>query len=284
MSAEAQMSLAPERPIEYPKAVPDSAGIPAAVRNNILIAPFNDVEVTRSIIEKHANEIAGLIVEPLQRIVPPQPGFLQFLREICDKFGIVLIFDEIVTGFRLAYGGAQEIFGITPDLCTLGKIIGGGFALSAITGRSEIMTHFDKNRVGSTGFLMQVGTLSGNPVAAVAGLKTLEILRCPGQFDRLQNTGRRIQRMLSEPLTELGIAHQIVGVPALFDLLFTDQPVCNYWDTVTGEATLAAQYNWELRKRGIFKSPVKLYVSLALTDDDLSQIGDAARQAAKSLA
>ncbi len=283
MSADAQMSLAPEKPVDYPTAVPDSAGIPAAVRKDILIAPFNNPDVVSSIIETHADDIAGLIVEPMQRIVPPECGFLQFLRQICDRHGIVLIFDEVVTGFRLAYGGAQEVYGVVPDLCTLGKIMGGGFALSAVAGRRDIMAHFDRNKVGSDGFLMQIGTLSGNPVAAIAGLKTLDILRRPGQYEKLNHTGSVIQQLLSDPLHELGIAHQISGVPTLFEVVFIDQPVRNYRDTIAGNADRSTQYQRELRRQGLFKSPSKLYISLALTDDDLNQIGDAARQAARAL-
>ncbi len=283
MSAEAQMSLAPEKPVNFPNAVPDSAGIPAAVRKEILIAPFNGLDVTSAVIETHADEIAGVIVEPLQRIIPPQPGFLASLRELCDRHGIVLIFDEIVTGFRLAYGGAQQYYDVVPDLCTLGKIIGGGFALSAVAGRADIMSHFDKNKVGQDGFLMQVGTLSGNPVAAVAGLKTLEILQRSGQYDKWNQEGSKIQQLVSEPLTELGIAHQIVGEPSLFEIVFTDRLVNNYRDSISGDHALATQYQQALRKQGIFKSPNKLYVSLALSDSDIDGIGEAARYAAKSL-
>ena len=169
MSAEAQMSLAPSVRVNFPQAVPDSAGIPASVAAEMLIAPFNDPEYIRSLLAEHGREVAGIIVEPLQRIVPPAPGFLELLREEADRYGIVLIFDEVVTGFRFAYGGAQEHYGVTPDIATLGKVIGGGFPLAAIVGRADIMAHFDKAAVGAEGWLMQLGTLSGNPVAAVAG-------------------------------------------------------------------------------------------------------------------
>lgn len=127
MSAEAQMSLAPDRLTNFPVAVPDSAGIPTGVRDEMLVAPFNDIEFARSLIAEHGHEIAGIIVEPLQRVIPPAPGFLQALREECDRYGIVLVFDEIVTGFRFAYGGAQELYGVTPDVCTLGKSSAGAF-------------------------------------------------------------------------------------------------------------------------------------------------------------
>ncbi len=166
----------------------------------MLIAPFNDAEVVAGLVREHRDELAGVIVEPFQRIIPPAPGFLQALRKITADNGVPLIFDEVVTGFRLAYGGAQEYYGVVPDLCTLGKVIGGGFPLAAIAGRADIMAHFDRNTVGDEGFLMQIGTLSGNPVAAAAGLATLEILRRPGAYERLFATGRELMETLAELL------------------------------------------------------------------------------------
>ena len=185
MCAEAQMSLAPAKQVNFPQAVPDSAGIPASVEAEMLIAPFNDLDFVHSLVDEYEDELAAIIVEPLQRIIPPQPGFLEGLRAICDKTGILLIFDEVVTGFRFAYGGAQAHYNVTPDIATFGKVIGGGFPLAAIVGPAEIMKHFDKAAVGQEGFLMQLGTLSGNPVASVAGLKTLEILRRDGAYETL---------------------------------------------------------------------------------------------------
>ena len=189
MSAEAQMSLAPEKEVNFPQAVPDSAGIPTSVVDDILVAPFNDLQAAEMLVDEF-NDIAAIIVEPLQRIIPPVPGFLEGLRELCNKNNILLIFDEIVTGFRLAYGGAQERYGVMPDICTLGKIIGGGFPLAALGAKKEIMKHFDKDVVGSDKWLMQLGTLSGNPIASVAGLKTMEILRRPGQYNKLREIGK----------------------------------------------------------------------------------------------
>ena len=143
----------------------------------MLVAAFNDIDMVRSLIEEQKDELAGVIVEPFQRLIPPKPGFLQALREVTAEHGIPLIFDEVVTGFRFAYGGAQEYYGVTPDLCTLGKIVGGGFALAAIAGRADIMAHFDRLAMADEDFIFQVGTLSGNPVAAVAGLATLDVLK-----------------------------------------------------------------------------------------------------------
>ena len=282
MSAEAQMSLAPTHAVNFPQAVPDSAGIPASVRDEMLIAPFNDLAAVETLLSEH-DDIAAIIVEPLQRIIPPQPGFLAGLRALCDSHHVLLIFDEIVTGFRLAYGGAQERYGVTPDICTLGKIIGGGFPLAALGASREIMKHFDKAVVGGDKWLMQLGTLSGNPVASVAGLKTMEILRRPGQYAALRKIGKRLQDMQSEKLHKAGIAHQIVGDETLFDVLFTQNSCTDYRSTKHAEAERAGLYNLTLRQHGILKSPSKLYPSLAITDADLDQTDEAVTAAVKAL-
>ncbi len=284
MSAEAQMSLAPTQLANYPQAVPDSAGIPASVATEMLIAPFNDPDYIRSVLAEYGDQVAAIIVEPLQRIIPPAPGFLELLRTEATKRGILLIFDEIVTGFRLSHGGAQAHYGVVPDICTLGKVIGGGFPLAAIAGRADVLAHFDKAQVGADRWLMQMGTLSGNPVAAIAGLKTLEILRRDGQYDRLRQTGQQIMDMAGTALTDQGIVHRIVGDPTLFEVVFTDTKVGNYRDVLRADATRATTFNAVLRREGLFKSPGKTYPSLALTDEDLHQTRTAFTRAAKALA
>lgn len=269
MSAEAQMSLAPSKLVNFPQSVPDSAGIPEAVRDSVWAAPFNDIDFLRSFMNEHGNEIAGIIVEPLQRIIPPAPGFLEAVREECDKHGVILIFDEVVTGFRFSYGGAQELYGVTPDVTTLGKVIGGGFPLAAIVGGKDIMAHFDKNTVGAENWLMQLGTLSGNPVASAAGLKTLEILRRPRMYDLLRGVGSSLMSMFDKHLSAAGIAHQIVGDKTLFDIVFTDTKVRNYRDVMKADTDINAKFNKLLRENGIFKSPGKTYPSLAHSNEDL---------------
>lgn len=282
MSAEAQMSLAPAQQVNFPTAVPDSAGIPQGVADEMLIAPFNDLDAVASLLAEH-DDIAAIIAEPLQRIIPAQPGFLQGLRDLCDKHHVLLIFDEIVTGFRLAYGGAQERYGVTPDICTLGKIIGGGFPLAALGASAELMAHFDKAHVGAEKWLMQLGTLSGNPVAAAAGLKTMEILRRPGQYDHLRNLGQSLMDMQSEALNEVGIPHQICGDPTLFDIFFTSHEVKDYRSAKHRIPQDNAIWNASLREQGIFKSPGKLYPSLALTEADLQKTKEAFGTAAIAL-
>ncbi|WP_170762062.1 aspartate aminotransferase family protein [Ruegeria lacuscaerulensis] len=280
MSAEAQMSLAPSRQVNFPQAVPDSAGIPESVAEQMLIAPFNDLEAVENLLAEH-DDIAAIMVEPLQRIVPPRPGYLLGLRDLCDNHNVLLIFDEIVTGFRLAYGGAQEKYGVTPDICTLGKIIGGGFPLAATGASAEIMKHFDKAQVGEEGWLMQLGTLSGNPVASVAGLKTMEVLRRDGVYNQLRATGAALQQMQTEALSKAGIPHQICGDETLFDIYFTDAPCRDYRSARHDDPKRGEVYNGTLRSEGIFKAPGKLYPSLAITDSDLDQTRDAVEKAVR---
>ena len=269
MSDYALMSLAPKKPGNFPRPSPDSAGIPKSVQDEMLVAAFNDLEMTESLIKEHKNELAGVIVEPFQRLIPPAPGFLQGLRRITTEHGIPLIFDEVVTGFRFAYGGAQEYYGVTPDLCTLGKIVGGGFALAAIAGRADIMAHFDKLEVPEEDFLFQVGTLSGNPVAAVAGLATLEVLKRPGSYEQVFATGRTLMAALADLLKKAGIKAQVIGEPPLFDVIFTDHPIRDYRDTLRGDKAIATRFNQLLRARGLMKGESKYYVSLAHTQADI---------------
>jgi len=269
MSDFSLMSLAPKRPGNFPYPVPDSAGIPRAIQDTMLVAPFNDLETVESLIREHQDELAGVIVEPFQRLIPPAPGFLQGLRKITAELGIPLIFDEVVTGFRFAYGGAQEYYGVTPDLCTLGKIMGGGFALAAIAGRADLMAHFDRAAVGDEDFLMQVGTLSANPVASVAGLATLEVLKRPGTYERVFATGRELMGTLSELLKSAGLPAQVIGEPVLFDVVFTQDAIRDYRGTLKGDAAMLRRFNAALRARGVMKGDSKYYVSVAHTDDDV---------------
>lgn len=283
MSAEAQMSLAPSRLVNFPQAVPDSAGIPEAVRAEMLIAPFNDADFLESLLAEWGDQVAAIIVEPLQRIIPPAPGFLQTVRALCDRYGILLVFDEVVTGFRFAYGGAQETYGVTPDICTLGKIIGGGFPLAAVAGRKDVMDHFDKGIVGADRWLMMLGTLSGNPVAAVAGLKTMEILRREGAYETLAANGERVMAMLRRHLDPIGVPYRIVGHPTLFEVVFTDRDVRDYRDVLAADSARAARFNAVLRAEGVFKSPGKTYPCLALEEADFEVTEAAIAAAAQAL-
>ena len=272
MSDYSLMSLAPKRPGNFPRPVPDSPGIPRAVAEDVLIAPFNDPEAAVALIEAHRDELGGVILEPFQRLIAPKPGFLEALRRATEAHGIPLIFDEVVTGFRFAYGGAQEYYGVTPDICTLGKVIGGGFPLAAVAGRADIMRLFDKGAVGEDRYLFQVGTLSGNPVAAAAGLKCLEILRRPGTYERVFATGRAIMEGASALLAETGLAGQVIGCPGMFDVIFAEGEVSDYRATLRGDAARMRRFNEAVRANGVLKSDSKCYVGLCHTEADIRDV------------
>jgi glutamate-1-semialdehyde 2,1-aminomutase len=265
------MSVSPRSPKAFPAALPDSAGIPRALEDEVLIAPYNDLATTEALIATHHNELAAVIAEPYQRVIVPAPGFLQGLREVTRRYGVLLVFDEIVTGFRLAYGGAQEYYGVVPDLAAFGKVIAGGFPLAAVCGPREIMRHFDPALDGAPGYVAQAGTLSGNPVAAVAGLATLAELKKPGAYARLFRTGARLKEGLAAAARRHGLAAQVSGEPPVFDILFTDRPITDYRATLTADRGRIARFNEECLRRGVVKAVNKIYVSLAHTDGDVDE-------------
>ena len=283
MNDYALMSTRPAEPSDFPYPIPDSAGIPRSIQDEVLIAPFNDIETTSAIIERHHDELGGVIVEPFQRLIPPKPGFLEDLREVTRHYEVPLIFDEIVTGFRFAYGGAQEFYGVTPDLCTLGKAIAGGFPLTAVAGREELMAHFDPASAEGGGFTPQIGTLSGNPVAAVAGLTTLGILRREGTYERLFDAGRQIKEALSLLLREAEVPAQVVGEAPLFDVFFTDSEVTDYRSGMKADKQMLGRFNRLLLERGILKGESKYYVSTAHTLADINHTVDAFASAVEEL-
>jgi glutamate-1-semialdehyde 2,1-aminomutase len=237
----------------------------------MLIAPYNDLPTVEALLAVHADTLAAVIVEPFQRLIPPQTGFLAGLRAITQRYGIPLVFDEVVTGFRFAYGGAQEYYGVVPDLAALGKIIGGGFPLAAVCGRQEIMSAFDPRLEGTPEFVAQVGTLNGNPIAAAAGLATLGELRQPGAYTRLHATGRALRDGLADLVKRSGLPAQVLGETSVFDLVFTDQPVTDYRAMLTADGALLKAFNAQCVERGLVKGKEKLYVSLAHTEADLAR-------------
>jgi glutamate-1-semialdehyde 2,1-aminomutase len=269
MSDYGLMSLAPKKLANFPTAVPDSAGIPKAVREEMIVAPYNDLAAVESLIAQYGKEIAAIIVEPFQRLIPPKPGFLEGLRKITEQNGIVLIFDEVVTGFRFSYGGAQAYYGVTPDLATFGKVIGGGFPLAAIAGKTEIMRHFDKSAVGEEDFTVQIGTLSGNPVASTAGLATMKVLNTPGTYEKLFATGRALMDGIAARLREAKITGQIVGEPPLFDVIFADGDIRDYRSAIRSNAEVQKRVNQSLFAAGILKGESKYYLSTAHTEADI---------------
>ncbi len=268
---------------DFPQAVPVSAGIPRVIQETVLVAPFNDLETTSQIISDHHEELAGVIVEPMQRILPPVPGFLEGLREVTARYEIPLIFDEVVTGFRFAYGGAQEFYGVKPDLTAIGKVVGGGYPLAAVCGRADILRTYDASLVEQDEFIPQIGTLSGNPIAAVAGLATLAELRKPGAYERLHTTGARLRAALQEVLDQAELPAQVVGDDTLFDIYFTDDPITGYRSTLTADGAMMRRFNSHMLNSGILKAGQKFYVSLALTEEDIQRTIEAFRDAAEQL-
>lgn len=217
-------------------------------------------------------DIACVIVEPLQRVIPAAPGFLEGLRAETSRHGIVLLFDEVVTGFRFAYGGAQQLYGVTPDLCTLGKALAGGYALAAVAGSRAIMAHFDAASVGRQRALYSVNTLNGNPVACAAGLATLKALQEPGIYDRVEGHGRRVMAALRSNFARIGLEAVVVGHPTMFSAIFTKGPITNYRDTQRDDPKVQARFNELLRERGVLKYAAKFYLSVAHTEKDISDL------------
>jgi glutamate-1-semialdehyde 2,1-aminomutase len=282
MSDYALMSYATKRPGNFPQASPDSAGIPRSVQAEVMIAPFNDAATACQLIREHRDELAGVIMEPLQRVIAPLPGFLQAVRDVCTECGILLIFDEVVTGFRFAWGGAQEYYGVTPDICTLGKIIGGGFPLAAVAGRADIMAHFDRAKAGDDGFMPQVGTLSGNPVAAVAGLATLQVLKQPGTYEKVFATGRALMDGINKIHAETGLMGMAVGEPPMFDVAYAPSVPHDYRAILRTDEAMQKRINRRLRAGGVLRSDSKYYVSLAHDAADVEHTLNAYRAAAKA--
>ena len=277
------MSSTPRSPKAFPAPVPDSSGIPHALEAEVLIAPYNDLATVEGIVATHADELAAVIVEPFQRLIPPQPGFLQGLREITRRYGILLVFDEVVTGFRLAYGGAQQYYGVVPDIACVGKIVGGGFPLAAVCASEELMRPFDPGQDGKGDFISQSGTLNGNPIAAVAGLATLAELRKPGAYETLHGTGRRLMAGLADLARRSGLPAQVVGEPVVFDILFTSEPVTDYRSLQKADGALGRAFTTELIKRGVVKTAQKMYMSLAHTDADVDRTLEACEDALRAL-
>jgi glutamate-1-semialdehyde 2,1-aminomutase len=199
-----QLSGAPSDPPPFPRATPDCDGIPGGVQEDVLVAPFNDTAAAVALVEQRHRERAAVLVEPLQRALRPEPGFLEGLRAITRRYGVILVFDEVVTGFRVAWGGAQERYGVVPDLACYGKVIGGGHPLSAVVGRRELLQLADPRQKGRGRSCFLSGTLTGNPVACAAGRATLGVLRQPGVYERLRGLGGRLAEGLRRCIDEQG--------------------------------------------------------------------------------
>jgi glutamate-1-semialdehyde 2,1-aminomutase len=265
------MSVVPRSPKAFPAPMADSAGIPHAITDEVMIAPYNDLATTEALIAAHHDQLAAVIIEPYQRTIIPAPGFLQGLRKVTQRYGIPLVFDEIVTGFRFAYGGAQEYYGVVPDLAAFGKVVAGGFPLACVAGPKAIMRHFDAALEGTPDYVWQAGTFNGNAIACAAGLATLGELRKPGTYEGLFRTGTRLRDGLAAAVRKHGLAAQVSGEAPVFDLFFTDQPIVDYRATLTADRQRIRWFNEELVRRGLVKAVNKIYVSLAHSDADVEE-------------
>lgn len=264
--------------------LPDSPGVPEGTALNTITVPYNDLESVKLAFEKFGDDLAAVIVEPVggnMGVVPPLPGFLQGLREITQQYGTLLIFDEVMTGFRVALGGAQELYGITPDLTTMGKVIGGGLPVGAYGGKREIM-----QQIAPAGPIYQAGTLSGNPLAMAAGLATLQELSKPGTYERLEKLSARLGEGLAENARKLGIPHTVNRVGSMVCLFFTDTPVINYETAKTANLEHFSAYFRHLLDDGIMLPPSQfegMFVSLAHSEEDIERTIEASFKAMQKL-
>ncbi|ACB00187.1 MULTISPECIES: glutamate-1-semialdehyde 2,1-aminomutase [Cyanophyceae] len=258
--------------------LPDSPGVPKTTTAATLTAPYNDLEAVKKLFAENPGEIAGVILEPVvgnSGFVLPDAGFLEGLREITKEHDALLVFDEVMTGFRISYGGAQEKFGVTPDLTTLGKVIGGGLPVGAYGGRKDIMS-----MVAPAGPMYQAGTLSGNPLAMTAGIKTLELLQRPGMYGQLETITKKLIDGLLSIAREAG--HEVTGgnISGMFGMFFTGEPVRNYEDAKKSDLHKFSRYHRGMLEQGIYLAPSQFeagFTSLAHTDEDIEKTLAAAK-------
>ena len=264
--------------------IPSTPGVTKGAAGDTIVLPYNDLEAVREALESQGDQIAAIILEPIagnMGVVPPKSGFLQGLRELCDAFGVVLIFDEVISGFRVALGGAQELYGVTPDLTTLGKIIGGGFPVGAFGGQAEIM-----GQLAPTGPVYQAGTLSGNPIAMVAGLATLEALTQPGVYEELDRKGKRLSDGLCRAAGSSAIHTHCNRVGSMSTMFFTHLEVSNWATASTSDTERYAKYFRGMLDRGFWLAPSQFeacFVSVAHTDEEIDSFIEAATDVMKTL-
>lgn len=271
-------------PAAFPQPVANSAGIPAGALASVLVAPFNDIATTARIVEQQAGELAAVIVEPMQRTIPPRDGFLADLRALTARLGIALIFDEVVTGFRLAWGGAQEYYGVVPDLCALGKSVSGGHPLGVVCGRADIMDCAGPARLARGEGVLLSGTYSGNPISATAALATMSELRRPGVYAALFDRGRRLMHALADIAAECGVPAVVSGEPPAFEVWFTTGELRDFRDMQRADAGRQARFAEYLMEEGVIKAHEKFFLSTAHSDEDIDATIHAARTAMQRLA
>ncbi len=265
--------------------VPSSPGVPADLAKHTITSEYNDLDMLRSIFAEKGSHIACVIIEPVpgnMGVLCPEKGFLERVLSLCEKYGALLIFDEVMSGFRVAYGGAQQRYSIKPHLTCLGKIIGGGLPVGAYGGRADIM-----DKLAPLGPVYQAGTLSGNPLAMTAGIETLKILKQPGTYERLEELSAKLGDGLDKAATDAGIEHCSVRVGAMLSMFFTHQKVNSFKTAVTSDTALFSRYFSGMLKKGIYLAPSQFeagFVSLAHSEDDISKTISAAEEVFASIA
>jgi glutamate-1-semialdehyde 2,1-aminomutase len=263
---------------------PSSPGVPEDTVRHTHIVPFNDLEAVRRTLDASAPEIAAVILEPVvgnMGCIPPGEGFLKGLAELCERYGVLLVLDEVMTGFRVARGGAAERYGIRPDLVTLGKVIGGGLPVGAYGGRRNLM-----QLVSPVGPVYQAGTLSGNPLAMAAGIATLDLLSAAGTYERLEALSRQLEQGLVKAAAEAGVAVRVQGVGSMLSLFFTDQPVTDCASALRCDTVRFGRFFGGMLRRGVYLPPSQFeawFVSLAHSEEDIARTVEAAREALTSL-
>ncbi len=264
---------------------PDSPGVPSAAARQTLSLPYNDLGAVAAAFDEHRGAIAAVIVEPVagnMGVVPPAPGFLGGLRALCTRHGAVLIFDEVITGFRIAWGGAQERFGVRADLTCLGKIVGGGLPVGAYGGRRDLM-----EQIAPLGPVYQAGTLSGNPLAMAAGLATLDVLRRPGTYERLETLGERLERGLADAARAAGVPYTANRVGSMLTGFFTAEPVRDYVTARRADTGRYARFFHAMLARGVYFAPSQFeaaFVSLAHSEAEIDRTVGAAAEAFREVA
>lgn len=264
--------------------VPNSPGVPASTASNTITAPFNNLAVLKEIFAQHGDDIAAVIIEPVagnMGVVPPEPGYLEALREITREYGALLIFDEVMTGFRVAYGCAQSLYNIDPDLTCFGKVIGGGLPVGAYGGKRAIMEH-----VSPAGPVYQAGTLSGNPLAMTAGITTLKELAKPGVYQELERKSAKLAQGFAEAAAEAGIAVSQNRVGAMFCTFFTSEKVVDFDTACTSDTDQYAQFFRAMLDQGVYLAPSQfeaVFMSTAHSDEDIEYTIEAAKKAFKAI-
>lgn len=280
----AGVGVSPSQPSSYPRGDSFTHGTPEAVRDTVLITPYNDLEGVRLMAHDHADDLAGIIVEPVQRIISPAPGFLEGLRSLCDELGVVLIFDEVVTGFRLAYGGAQEYFGVQADIASYGKIIGGGGPMGAVVGKADLVDLAHPARSGGEGYVYASGTLHGNPLGAAAGLTTLKHLRDPGFYPALAAATGRLADGMRDVLGDSGIPAIVETIGSIWQVLHMGSSPRTYTDFLAADRVANTALDIELMRNGVNVIPgLRRFVSSAHTEDDFDQTLSAFERACRAV-